>query len=552
MLLREAVQRYHAIELLIGRVSELVFTVDPGSTSERHRLLLKFAEAARTSAAGAAKIRAVAAARGADPAELLSNRFAAELDRVDLYRHDRGLRDLVWSYQRSRAALRHLDQLLVANHIGPGAWQGGIADQPSAVNMVTGIHGLTAQPRLIAPDLVLEFRPGQTGHVAAAARALGDQLRTLGWRDPAQIDAATGLVQQAATRALRYLEGDDRPISAEEQMTVRVTLRVSTDDAGFRSLHVSVEGHDRLDLRRFTSKTFKSQYLAVNSTVVVGPEVEEILHTTTTRFGVRAWGEVYADFVEPQPAKWQKRSDVADTALPQEYAAKARIVQKVYDDHHIRVTGWQDVELESLEILARTVDLWVMEEGGPFDLRQIDIMTKQELPSLGQGMANRDHFSTVVLSKRLLNDPAWALEAQNWARDTEFGVETSEDFVAHVLRHELNHIKDYASGPRGARIQDGFSAALQESYAYYDAQSSLPLGMEFTDWQAQLPRYAFQNADRSLELNPNEATAEGGMYRFDPNSSLLGPGRIAAWQLATGRGRRQHRSTPPGYANVPH
>lgn len=96
-----------------------------------------------------------------------------------------------------------------------------------------------------AVDLTVFFEPDGARHVDAVASALGDMLRERGWRDPAQIEAATELVRRAGRNVLRYLDQYVESIAQAdlghadkramlEGAVARLTVRISTEGAADR------------------------------------------------------------------------------------------------------------------------------------------------------------------------------------------------------------------------------------------------------------------------------------------------------------------------------
>ena len=187
-------------------------------------------------------------------------------------------------------------------------------------------------------SLVITIDVGRWEFVDAVADALADKMRSLDWRDSAQVDAVTRVVRGAAgfgrrrsgaavARLLHGAAGFARRLRGAEPgdraEVVRIMVRLSRRGAA-HSLHVSVERgtDDQSDGPSSDGTGFAPVSRFVDPSVLASV-------TSASRSGITAWGEVWADFTvsggEPVSAEATKAPRLSSGEYPG--AAAARIVR---------------------------------------------------------------------------------------------------------------------------------------------------------------------------------------------------------------------------------
>ncbi|MFQ6394930.1 hypothetical protein ACLMAJ_15880 [Nocardia sp. KC 131] len=412
------------------------------------------------------------------------------------------------------------------------------------------VRSLLANAGDLDPDLTLVFHPASTSeglgtpeHVATVAAAVGDMMRERGWRDPNQIEAATELVRQAGLNAIAYMEryadlmreADVRQSeldTALRDMTASLTLRMCTD-ANSRSLHVSVEVNQHRPERdpRIVTLTWPAPLFSHDQ---IGAAVRAPLGSATES-NVEQWGEVWARFDEPSSDK----SDIAVTEPPPhtDLHAKARIVRKLYVEHHIRVLGWEnpDVPVWAVDSVDRALRDRMAELGGRFALRHVrfgEINAEYGLTeSFGTTTSDaKDHYSCITLSTGMFTDPE---VARRWEQrqSSHFLARSPEDMVYQTTHHEFLHV---VAGDSDWMLHDEAPAMLRAAYRLYAAEGLLP-GIGFDEWLALLPDYVFVNANpRTQTFDPVEGMPEGARAgAVESSLPLTDPARILHWLTVT-------------------
>jgi len=133
---------------------------------------------------------------------------------------------------------------------------------------------------------------------------------------------------------------------------VQLTVRLSAD-SDVRSLHVSVECDQYRPLRPVDEKVAQhlERLVPQHSADAVGGRVYRSLEAAT-RSGVEPHGEVWAHFEEPRvvdgsvprPVDGDEPAE-SPNQVAGDLEAKRRVVERLYDDHHVRLLGWGTVFL---------------------------------------------------------------------------------------------------------------------------------------------------------------------------------------------------------------
>lgn len=193
--------------------------------------------------------------------------------------------------------------------------EGSVGSRPSAYDIAGATAGLTERPAPEDPGLVLDFDPADRDRADAAVAALAELLRARGWRNTVHAAAAPELARRAIADARDYLDAyraelprhlgsipEDRRARALQDLDIRLTARLSTAADGSRSLHLSVECPQYRPPYRPYEPHGAAWPAPLHSARHVGPAVRELL-SSATRAGIEQWGEVWADFTEPPPAR---------------------------------------------------------------------------------------------------------------------------------------------------------------------------------------------------------------------------------------------------------
>ncbi|MEU1958426.1 sigma-70 family RNA polymerase sigma factor [Nocardia sp. NPDC019304] len=406
----------------------------------------------------------------------------------------------------------------------------------------------TAGP--LGPELNLDFLPffasdGLTTDedVETVATAVGDMLREHNWRDTAQIEAAAELVRAAGLNAVRYMTSYTRALQRagvsqwdEERalhgIKAKLMLRLSTQ-ADARSLYMALEIEQYRPERSPDDELF-TWHAPLFSDVQVEAGVRTLLDSATVS-DVEQWGEIWARFDEP-------RSDAdgaVDEPPPQgDLAAKSRIVRKLYDDHHIRIVGWEDsvVPAQAVESVDRALRDRIAEYGSRFALRDVTFDDIEEFGltrSFGTTTPDaKDHYTSITVNRRIFTDPEvrreWAEQVSNHRY-----AESAEDLIYQLIHHEFIHVV----------VDDGnwmlhapAMALLRSAYALYRDSELIPADVEFTEWLALLPTYALLSDPHSetATFNPVEGVPEGARAgAVGSSSTLTDPARILHWLTVT-------------------
>ncbi|MBF6174731.1 ElyC/SanA/YdcF family protein [Nocardia blacklockiae] len=401
------------------------------------------------------------------------------------------------------------------------------------------------------PDLTLDIHPFFASDgvkteedVDTVAAAVGDMMRERGWRDPGQIDAAAELVRTAGRNAVTYMtsytdalqqQGSSRIDGANllDGMRARLVLRMTTH-AGHRSLQVAVmvDQHRPRRVATLESSTWPAPLFSHEH---IGTDIRAALDSAT-RSGVEQWGEVWARFDEPRSGE----IDSADTeSRPTgELHAKARIARKLYDDHHIRMLGWDIavVPLAAVESVDRTLRALIAEYGGCFALRFIGFREVPEdygaTESFGITSSEfQDHYTTITISTRIFTDPA---APQRWADRVanHHYAKSDQDIVSQATYHEFLHA---VAGNSDWILHDQAPAALLAAYRLFLASGLLPGSPSFDEWLTQLPGYAFVDGNPdTATIDPKEGLVEGATAgALESSLPLTHPARILHWLMVT-------------------
>ncbi|MGK8488122.1 LuxR C-terminal-related transcriptional regulator [Nocardia asiatica] len=451
--------------------------------------------------------------------------------------------------RQMRKRLRELSEL----HIDGGGWVPGRPfrlDPDEAA--VAAIHDLPADRGDLNPDLTLEFLPfyefdglRTQEDLEAVATAVGDMMRERGWRDRSQTEAATELVRAAGRNAMTYMERYTRSLqrsgvewwdeqTAVQNMKARLTLRMATQ-AESRSLYVSLDV-DQYRPERFPDITMLRWHAPLFSDVEVGTEVRELLDSATVS-GVEQWGEVWARFDEPRPEP--SGESVIEPPPRGDLEAKARIVRKLYDDHHIRFLGWEDsvVRVQAVESVDRALRNLIAEYGSRFALREF--MFDDETVGFGVTRSfgsttpdTKDYYSSIRLNRKIFTDPDFA---QSWADQVadHRWAESDEDMIYELTHHEFIHV---VADEGNWVLHDLAPALLRAAYELFREHELIPADVGYTEWLALLPHYSLLPFSHPVTdtFDPIEGVAEGARAGAVVSSlPLTHPARVLHWLTVT-------------------
>ncbi|OQS15604.1 hypothetical protein B0T44_25975, partial [Nocardia donostiensis] len=540
--MRAITLRYREVATMVRRLEELG-GVSKAATPSRHRLLTNHAAAVLSRLEAAQRLRADAAATGAESVPLSGYSEAAEAVRR-------------WE----RAITEH--EAVVAGRVSSA--------DPSTSRQVREIRSLSAGTR----EVTVRFGWGEARTVEAAASALGETLREWGWHDQHRITAATETARIAALDALRFIrdfpavtelsqfgsqEGlpgmmaGSRPDGEVDHTFIRsmllprvqLTVRLSSNPE-IRSLHISVECDqfravgplDETLLRRL------DEIVPQHSAAAVGEDVFQSL-AAAARWGVESHGEVWASFeearlVDESPGPGDGMVESPDQAN-QDFEAKKRLVERLYDEHHVRLLGWEgsDFPVESVASAVRNMRDLIAEYKGRHKLREVRFVDENYLRTIDPLNSsaltyycgtryigpNENYYAVVAIDRRSAVDPEWASETLQRSREAGWWGWAPGDILSAILRHEFRHVVDQSRGitRSGSRVGDRLKAA-HEVYRV----SGLPSVAETSDiWVAGLPRYAFIGGDPARGLDDKETLAEGGLAgASDPTLPLTDPARV--------------------------
>ncbi|MGK8511065.1 alpha/beta fold hydrolase [Nocardia asiatica] len=451
--------------------------------------------------------------------------------------------------RQMRKRLRELSEL----HIDGGGWVPGRPfrlDPDEAA--VAAVRDLPADRGYLNPDLTLEFLPfyefdglRTQEDLEAVATAVGDMMRERGWRDRSQTEAATELVRAAGRNAMTYMERYTRSLqrsgvewwdeqTAVQNMKARLTLRMATQGES-RSLYVSLDV-DQHRPERFPDITMFRWHAPLFSDVQVGTEVRELLGKATVS-GVEQWGEVWARFDEPRPEP--SGESVIEPPPRGDLEAKARIVRKLYDDHHIRFLGWEDpvVGVQAVESVDRALRNLIAEYGSRFALREF--MFDDETVGFGVTRSfgsttpdSKDYYSSIRLNRKIFTDPDFA---QSWADQVadHRWAESDEDMIYELTHHEFIHV---VADEGNWVLHDLAPALLRAAYELYREHELIPADVGYTEWLALLPHYSLLPFSHPVTdtFDPIEGVAEGARTGAVVSSlPLTHPARVLHWLTVT-------------------
>lgn len=437
--------------------------------------------------------------------------------------------------------------------------------------------------RNLSPDrreVTATFGRGDERIMEEAASVLGDRLRELGWGDADQIEAAVEVVRNAGSDLLGFMahfpEPADilpdtksdgtlhfyrvtRPGKRSEALTVqdmveppeaRLTVRIS-NDSDIRALHVSVECHQYRPLGpvRHEETARRLAGIAQHSRAAVGAEVFESLKAAT-RAGVEQNGEVWASFEEPRAANEAVRDLIAgpptESTDPKvlHFAAKRRVVEKLYDDHHIRLIGWEapDVRLDSLVSADRTLRDLVAEYGGKKNLREVRFVDQSELIGFDSKVSTarayscgtvfggkyRNNYSGILIDRRAVCDPNWSAKLLKDSQSTKWWGRRPGDLVSYLLHHEFVHVVDFYD--RITELDHTMGTKLKAAFEVYRKLGFMWPNNRFIDWSGLLPLYVYHDGDPADGANAwkeMEVLAEGSVAgSSDTSLPLTDPARV--------------------------
>ncbi|MEU1549058.1 M3 family metallopeptidase [Nocardia sp. NPDC005745] len=455
--------------------------------------------------------------------------------------------------RRMRKRLRELGEL----HIDGGGWvSGGGQRRHSRMDpdeaAVAAIRDLPADRGGLNPDLTVEFVPlyapdglRTEEDLEAVATAVADMMRERGWRDRSQIEAATELVRSAGRNAMTYMERYTRSVqrrgvewyeeqTAVQDMKARLTLRMSTQ-ADARSLYVSFDV-DQYRPERSPDIEMFTWHAPLFSHAEIGAELRGLLDSATVS-GVEQWGEVWARFDEPRSEP--SGDSVVEPPPGGDLEAKARIVRKLFDDHRIRFSGWEDsvVPVQAVESVDRALRDLIAEYGGRFALRYFRFDDEIEGFGLTQSFGTtapdtKDYYVTVTLNSKILTDPefarAWAEQTADhrWAGSTE-------DMIYQLTHHEFIHV---VADEGNWVLHHLAPAMLRAAYELYRELDLIAADVGYTEWLALLPHYSLLTFTDPVTntFDPVEGVAEGARAgAVDSSLPLTHPARVLHWLTVT-------------------
>ncbi|MGO4618284.1 protein phosphatase 2C domain-containing protein, partial [Nocardia sp. 2YAB30] len=573
--LRVATLHYREVAAMVRRLEELG-GVSKDATPSRHRLLTKHAAAVLSRQEASHSLREAAAVAGADPVALRSvARVRTEMDTLRGRIPDAAygqLSSALSSYFDNAESVRRLERAIAAHDV---VVESRVATtDPEKSLAVRGIRNFSADQR----ELTVWFSWGEAGAVEAAASALGDKLRELGWRDPDQIAAAMEVVRNAGLGARRFIAdfpareelnqfgnlnglpgmlkgsrpgGDPNSVFPHEMLRPRVQLTVRLSaNADVRSLRVSVECDQVRPVGPLEEEVLQGldELIPQHSADAVGAEVYRSLEAAT-RSGVETHGEVWAHFEEPRVAEESTRGpadgdEVAESLdqATRDFEAKRRIVEKLRDDHNVRLLGWEDgdVLIDALTSADRTLRQLIAEYGGKHNLREVRFLDETALRAIDPlssaaatyycgtryTATHGNYYAGIAIDRRAIADPEWSAETLRHSQEeTHWWGRSPGDLVSAVLRHEFGHVVDQSQGitRSGGSIRD----RLEKAFDVYRSRGLIPAETEFDAWLSLLPRYAFIDGDPAKGLNDKEALAEGSKTGAeDASLPLTDPARV--------------------------
>ncbi|BDT93285.1 hypothetical protein IFM12275_32610 [Nocardia sputorum] len=454
-----------------------------------------------------------------------------------------------------RQQMRGRRQELGELHIDGGGWvsggwqQRGLDPDEAAV---AAVRELPATAGHSNPDLTLEFFPLYASDglrteedLEAVATAVADMMRECGWRDRDQIEAASELVRGAGRNAMTYMERYTRALqrsgvewyeeqTAVQDMKARLMLRMSTQ-ADARSLCVSFDVDQYRperspDIRMFT------WHAPLFSHAEVGAEVRGLLDSATVS-GVEQWGEVWARFDEPRP---ESSGDSFIEPPPRgDLDTKARIVRKLFDDHRIRFSGWEDpvVTVQAVESVDRALRDRIAEHGSRFALRYFVFDDEIEGFGLTQSFGTttpdtKDYYVTVTLNKKIFTDPEFAQAWADQVADHRWA-QSAEDMIYQVTHHEFIHV---VADEGNWALHDLAPAMLRAAHELYRQLDLIPADVGYTEWLALLPHYSLLSFSHPVTdtFDPIEGVAEGARAgAVESCLPLTDPARVLHWLTVT-------------------
>ncbi|MFI9415040.1 amidase family protein [Nocardia gamkensis] len=455
--------------------------------------------------------------------------------------------------RQMRKRLRELGEL----HIDGGGWvSGGGQRRQSRMDpdeaAAAAVRDLPADRGDLNPDLTVEFVPlyapdglRTEEDLEAVAMAVADMMRERGWRDRSQIEAATELVRGAGRNAMTYMERYTRSLqrrgvewyeeqTAVQDMKARLTLRMSTQ-ADARSLYVSFDV-DQYRPERYPDIEMFTWHAPLFSHAEIGAEVRELLGPATMS-GVEQWGEVWARFEEPRSEP--SGDSVVEPPSRGDLEAKARIVRKLFDDHRIRFSGWEDsvVPVQAVESADRALRDLIAEYGGRFALRYFRFDDEIEGFGLTQSFGTttpdiKDYYVTVTLNSKIFTDPEFA---RAWAEQTadHRWAESAEDMIYQLTHHEFIHV---VADEGNWALHHLAPAMLRAAYELYRALDLIAADVGYTEWLAQLPHYSLLTFTDPVTntFDPVEGVAEGARAgAVESSLPLTHPARVLHWLTVT-------------------
>ncbi|MGW5729628.1 MFS transporter [Nocardia beijingensis] len=402
----------------------------------------------------------------------------------------------------------------------------------------------------LGPELNLDFLPFFASDglkteedVETVATAVGEMLREHNWRDTAQLEAAAELVRAAGLNAVTYMTSYTRALQRagvsqwdEERalhgIQAKLMLRLSTQ-AGSRSLYMALE-IDQYRPERSPDDEIFTWPAPLFSDTQVEAGVRTLLGSATVS-DVEQWGEIWARFDEPR----SDGDDALDEPPPRgDLEAKARIARRLYDDHHIRILGWEEsiVPLQAVESVDRALRDRIAEYGSRFALRDVTFDDIEEFGltrSFGTTTPDaKDHYTSITINRRIFTDPEVRREWAEQVRNHRYA-ESAEDMIYQLTHHEFIHVV----------VDDGnwmlhapAMALLRSAYALYRDSELIPADLEFTEWLALLPHYALLSYihPETETFYPVEGVAEGARAgAVESSLALTDPARILHWLTVT-------------------